>query len=212
MRRPARGRSRRAGACRRTVRADRRFRSRRGRSGRWRPARACASPPAAGPCASSPSSTFSSTVSQGNSAKLWNTIAMPGAGPAIGWPRYSSAPPLGRDRPAIRRSKVDLPEPERPEQADDLAFLQGEIRRLPARPARLAVRSCGRLLRTSCFDAARICSPGMAVSSGQPILALGVAVRAAARSSRLTAITNRRSSPRCPARRGESRRLRSPRR
>ena len=31
--------------------------------------------------------TFSSTVSQGNSAKLWNTMAMPGAGPATGSPR-----------------------------------------------------------------------------------------------------------------------------
>ena len=41
----------------------------------------------ASPSASSPSCTFSSTVSQGNSAKLWNTMAMPGAGASTGWPR-----------------------------------------------------------------------------------------------------------------------------
>mmetsp|Transcript_2919 Transcript_2919/g.4942 ORF Transcript_2919/g.4942 Transcript_2919/m.4942 type:complete len:133 (+) Transcript_2919:293-691(+) len=39
------------------------------------------------PAASRPSSTFCCTVSQGNSAKLWNTIAMPWAGPNSGWPR-----------------------------------------------------------------------------------------------------------------------------
>ena len=38
------------------------------------------------PSASSPSCTFSSTVSQGNSAKLWNTMATPCAGPSMGWP------------------------------------------------------------------------------------------------------------------------------
>ena len=43
-------------------------------------ASACASPAAGTPRASSPSCTFSSTVSQGNSAKLWNTMAMPCAG------------------------------------------------------------------------------------------------------------------------------------
>ena len=40
------------------------------------------------PCASRPSSTLPSTVSQGNSAKLWKTIATPRAGPVQrGWPR-----------------------------------------------------------------------------------------------------------------------------
>jgi hypothetical protein len=39
------------------------------------------------PCASSPSSTFCCTVSQGNSANDWNTIAMPDTGPRIGRPR-----------------------------------------------------------------------------------------------------------------------------
>ena len=49
-------------------------------SARWR---TCAS---GKPSASKPSCTFSKTVSQGNSAKVWNTMAMPGAGPVIGWP------------------------------------------------------------------------------------------------------------------------------
>src|ERR1700722_841557 len=65
-------------------------------------------------CASSPSATFSYTVSQGNSAKLWNTIAIPEAQPAMGSPRNARSPELGSSRPAIRRSSVDLPDPERP--------------------------------------------------------------------------------------------------
>src|SRR5580658_5176437 len=39
---------------------------------------------------------------------------MPLGGPVIGWPRNASEPELGSSRPAIRRSSVDLPEPERP--------------------------------------------------------------------------------------------------
>src|SRR5579863_3503695 len=65
-------------------------------------------------CASSPSATFSYTVSHGNSAKLWNTIAIPEAQPAIGSPRKARSPELGSSRPAIRRNSVDLPDPERP--------------------------------------------------------------------------------------------------
>ncbi len=38
------------------------------------------------PAASRPSSTFCCTVSHGKRAKLWNTIAMPCAGPKSGWP------------------------------------------------------------------------------------------------------------------------------
>ena len=36
--------------------------------------------------ASRPSFTFSNTVSQGKSAKLWKTMAMPRVGPATGLP------------------------------------------------------------------------------------------------------------------------------
>src|SRR5260364_81080 len=66
------------------------------------------------PSASSPASTFCNTVSHGNSAKVLNTIATPCAGPDKGFPRYSTAPPLGSIRPAMMRNKVDFPEPERP--------------------------------------------------------------------------------------------------
>ncbi len=44
---------------------------------------------AAAPRARAPRSR--STVSHGNSAKLWNTIAIPSGGPSIGSPRYASA-------------------------------------------------------------------------------------------------------------------------
>src|SRR5580698_3714247 len=39
---------------------------------------------------------------------------MPKAGPSMGSPRYDRVPPEGLDSPAIQRSKVDLPDPERP--------------------------------------------------------------------------------------------------
>ena len=66
------------------------------------------------PNGSSPISTFSSTVSQGNRAKLWNTMAMPSLGPASGRPRQRTSPDTGRASPATMRSRDDLPEPERP--------------------------------------------------------------------------------------------------
>src|SRR6478736_6834743 len=66
------------------------------------------------PSASSPSCTFSRTVSHGNSAKVWNTIAMPGAGPVTGWPLYTTLPDVGRANPEISRNSVDFPEPDRP--------------------------------------------------------------------------------------------------
>src|SRR5690349_21228450 len=64
--------------------------------------------------ASRPSATFSNTVSHGKTAKLWNTMAMPRAGPCTALPRYVTSPSLGSESPAISRSSVDLPEPERP--------------------------------------------------------------------------------------------------
>ncbi len=66
------------------------------------------------PCASSPISTFSSTVSQGKSAKVWNTIATSVAGPATGCSPMVTEPALGGIRPAMMRSSEDLPQPERP--------------------------------------------------------------------------------------------------
>src|SRR5690242_17493920 len=41
-------------------------------------------------------------------------MAMPRAGPSTGWPRYVTLPAEGLARPAMSRSSVDLPEPERP--------------------------------------------------------------------------------------------------
>ena len=125
---PARGRARPAGACRPTAPSDRRSRSRRGRSGRWRPARACGARPGSTRCASRPISTFSSTVSQGNSAKLWNTMATSAAGPA-------TSAPADRDRcrrsagirPAMMRSSVDLPQPERPSSATISSLAQRQV-------------------------------------------------------------------------------------
>ncbi|MNP56981.1 hypothetical protein D3C76_1517580 [compost metagenome] len=68
---------------------------------------------AATPRASRPTSTFCSTVSQGNRAKLWNTMRTELASP---WALLgkSTTPVVGEIRPAMERSKVDLPEPERP--------------------------------------------------------------------------------------------------
>ena len=61
-----------------------------------------------------PISTFSSTDSHGNSAKLWNTMATPSAGPVNALPWYTTSPADGRIRPDTMRSRVDLPQPERP--------------------------------------------------------------------------------------------------
>ena len=96
---------------------DRRSQTRPGRSGRSPLRPALPARPAGTPRASSPSSTFSCTVSQGNSAKLWNTMATPSAGPLTGVPRHSTSPEVGRSRPETIRSSVDLPEPDRPSSA-----------------------------------------------------------------------------------------------
>ena len=64
-----------------------------------------------------PISTFSCTVSQGNKAKLWNTIATPSVGPSTCLPRHVTLPALGFNRPETIRSSVDLPDPERPSSA-----------------------------------------------------------------------------------------------
>ena len=69
------------------------------------------------PCARGPISTLSSTLSQGNSAKLWNTIATPSAGPSTIAPLMLTFPSVGRDSPEMMRSSVDLPQPERPSSA-----------------------------------------------------------------------------------------------
>ncbi|MEY9852221.1 hypothetical protein ABH923_001899 [Leifsonia sp. EB41] len=67
--------------------------------------------------ASSPSSTFSSTVSHGSSANDWKTSAVPGLAPLSTPPLNETVPAVGAISPAMQRSSVLLPEPERPRRA-----------------------------------------------------------------------------------------------
>src|ERR1019366_4545814 len=69
------------------------------------------------PFASSGASTFSSTVSQGNRAKLWKTIATLGIWPSSGLPCHKSVPDDGCASPVSMRNSVDLPQPEGPSRA-----------------------------------------------------------------------------------------------
>ena len=48
-------------------------------------------------------------------------MATPGAGPCSRLPRQITSPCVGASRPAMMRSSVDLPDPERPSRPDDLA-------------------------------------------------------------------------------------------
>src|ERR1700689_5155749 len=126
-------------------------------------------------CASSPSATFSKTVSQGNKAKLWNTMAMPGAGPRIGLPRYCNSPALGSASPAIKRNKVDLPEPDRPKRPTICPSRNSRF--IPCNTNSSAPSGFGNALRTSVH-----CSRGelfMPNPSGKPIFTLGVVIQGA---------------------------------
>ncbi len=69
------------------------------------------------PRASSGASTFSSTVSHGNSAKLWNTIETFGDSPRTGCPCHSTLPADAGASPAIIRNNVDFPHPDGPNSA-----------------------------------------------------------------------------------------------
>ena len=66
------------------------------------------------PSASRPSSTFCRTVSHGNSANDWNTMETPFGGPMMVSPRHFASPEDGAISPAMMRSSVDLPDPDRP--------------------------------------------------------------------------------------------------
>src|SRR5271155_5597030 len=99
-------------------------------------------------------------------------MEMPCAGPAIGFPRYLTSPALGSARPAIKRSKVDLPEPERPRRPTiwpscSSRFMPSSTNSSPS--------GLGKALRTS-----EHCSSGvlsMITSLGQPIFALSVVIQ-----------------------------------
>ena len=62
-------------------------------------------------------STFSSTVNQGNNAKLWKTMPIFGAQLSRGWPCTSTMPREGAVNPDRILSKVDFPDPEGPRRA-----------------------------------------------------------------------------------------------
>ena len=100
---------------------------------------------AATPAARNPSSTLSSTVSHGNSAKLWNTIAMSGvARSPPSRPDESTVPLDGCSSPASRRSSVDFcRSPDGREQRQNLARANLQIAET-ARARRPARRRAGR--------------------------------------------------------------------
>ena len=76
------------------------------------------------PCASRPISTFCSTVSQGKSAKDWNTIATSGDGPTTLLPAIVTSPPVAGIRPARMRSSVVFPAAGAAEERDDFVLAQ----------------------------------------------------------------------------------------
>jgi len=63
------------------------------------------------------SSTFCCTVSHGSRANNWKTMATPGFAPFSGLPRQATEPAEGAIRPAMQRSRVDLPDPDLPSSA-----------------------------------------------------------------------------------------------
>src|SRR5262249_22540802 len=98
-------------------------------------------------------------------------------GPETAWPRYSTEPPLGLERPAIRRSSVDLPEPERPSSpTSSPSFSERSTLSSTTSGSPLGRRKLLLAPRT-----ARICSPGMAALpySVDAVLALGECIERA---------------------------------
>ena len=69
------------------------------------------------PRAFSTASTFSSTVSHGKRAKLWNTIETLTSVEEISRSCQKTCPAEGAERPVSMRSNVDLPEPDGPSSA-----------------------------------------------------------------------------------------------
>ena len=127
-------------------------------------------------CASRPSATFSNTVSQGNSAKLWNTMAMPRAGPATGLPEVAAARPRSaRQGPRSGAAASTCPSPSgRAAPRSALRAAPGSCLRAPAAPRRPASEMpCGRRC---------IASNGLQCSwpvscQVSPIFALGVVIQ-----------------------------------
>ena len=120
--REASARCRRAAAGRPTARADRGLRDPSGQRGRSSRAPGVALP-RAHPWIDSGKATFSSTVRCGSRAKFWNTMpilwrrmSMSSASLALSRsrPSNSTSPEVGSIRRDRQRSRVDLPEPDRP--------------------------------------------------------------------------------------------------
>ena len=81
------------------------------------------------PRAFSGASTFSRTVSQGKSAKLWKTMETLTSAVAIGFSCQYTWPAEGAERPVSMRSRVDLPEPDGPSSATISPAHNGEVGR-----------------------------------------------------------------------------------
>lgn len=61
-----------------------------------------------------PNSMLPATVSHGISANSWNTTPRSRPGPFTAWPSTYTVPPLAWSSPALRLSRVDLPQPDGP--------------------------------------------------------------------------------------------------
>ena len=58
--------------------------------------------------------TFSRTLRQGSSAGVWKSMPTSRLGPLTGTPPIATEPLVGGISPAMIRSSVDFPQPERP--------------------------------------------------------------------------------------------------
>src|SRR4051812_26635005 len=111
---------------------------------------------------------FSLTVSQGKSAKSWNTMPRSGPGAVIGAPYISTVPADGVSKPAIILSKVDLPHPDAPIRHTNSPLL---IVRLTSRSASTVCSPITkRLLRplTASVGRALRCIPASGMMLGAP--------------------------------------------
>src|ERR1700743_1434507 len=101
-------------------------------------------------------------------------MAMPGAGPMIGLPRYCNSPSLGSESPAINRNSVDLPEPDRPSKPTICPSRSSKF--MPWSTNSSAPSGLAKDFRTSVH-----CNSGELLmrnpSSSQPVFAFGVVVQ-----------------------------------
>ena len=142
---PARARSRRGAACRRTVRTDISCRSRRGRPSAAAPARARSAALRSSFITSTGSSTFSSMVRHGSSTGAWNTAPTPRDGPAISRPSTRQAAARRAFQPEDELEQARLAAAARADHGDEFAVADVErdaAQRFDRRPT-----WCGRSAR-----------------------------------------------------------------